>query len=301
MTTTELDGKVAVVTGAGQGLGRAEAMELARRGARVVVNDYGAALDGTEEESAAEAVASEIRALGGEALAHQGDVGDFADGQGLIRTAIETFGDLDILVNNAGILRDRMIFKMTEDEWDAVIRVHLKGHFNTCQAAASHWRDESKQRGEPVYARVINTASEAFLFGSPGQPNYAAAKAGISTLTLSIANATGKYGVRANTICPRAYTRMTEDVFGEAGAALTPEKVTPLVAFLASPAAEQVSGQVFVVYGGFVGLMEAPRLEERFDAPDGQWDVDDLADTLGTYFKGRPAGRTFVASDLMDV
>ena len=299
MATTELDGKVAVVTGAGQGLGRAEALELAQRGARVVVNDYGAAVDGTQENSAAEAVVEEIKSLGGEAVAHKGDVGDFAEGQGLVRTAIETFGDLHILVNNAGILRDRMIFKMSESEWDAVIRVHLKGHFNTSQAATAHWRDESKRRGEPVYARVISTASEAFLFGSAGQPNYAAAKAGIAALTLSIANATAKYGVRANTICPRAYTRMTEGVFGEDLASLTPEKVTPLVAFLASPAAEQVNGQVFVTYGGFVGLMEAPRLEARFDAPDGQWDVDGLTDALVGHFKDRDPSKTFAASDLM--
>ena len=299
MTTTELDGKVAVVTGAGQGLGRAEALELARRGARVVVNDVGAALDGTEEASAADAVVSEIREAGGEAVAHKGDVGDFAEGQGLVRTAIETFGDLDILVNNAGILRDRMIFKMSEAEWDAVIRVHLKGHFNTCQAATAYWREVSKEQGGAVYARVINTSSEAFLFGSPGQPNYAAAKAGITALTLAIANGTGRYGVRANAICPRAYTRMTADIFGDDLAEMTPEKVSPLVAYLASPAAEGINGQVFVAYGGFVGLMEAPRLEARFDAPDGTWDVDSLADALGAHFRDRDPDKRFVATDLM--
>ncbi len=301
MSTTDLDGKVAVVTGAGQGLGRAEALELARRGARVVVNDYGLSLHGTDESNPADEVVAEIKALGSDAISHKGDVGSWDDAHAMVDLAIETFGDLDILVNNAGILRDRMVFGMSEEEWDAVIRVHLKGHFNTTRAATAYWRDQSKAAGAPVYARIVNTASEAFLFGSPGQPNYAAAKAGIAALTMSTAFGTGRYGVRANCICPRAFTRMTEDVFGEQGEALSPEAVSPLVAFLASPAADAVTAQVFVAYGGFVGLMQAPSLEARFDAPEGTWDVDGLAGVLGEHFDGRDPGRNFSAASLREI
>lgn len=289
MSTIDLDGKVAVVTGAGRGLGRAEAIELAQQGARVVVNDY----DGTP----AEEVASEIRALGAEAVAAKGDVSSFAEGKGLVERAIEEFGQLDILVNNAGILRDRMVFSMSEEEWDAVIAVHLKGHFTTTRQATEHWRARSKEAGSPVYARVVNTASEAFLFGSPGQPNYAAAKAGIVALTLSTAHGTGKYGVRANAICPRAATRMTEGILGDD---LDPSYVSPLVAFLASPAAERITGQVFVAYGGFVGLLEAPQLEARFDREAG-WDVDGLAEAIGGHFEERDPRKSFAALHLQQV
>ncbi len=299
MTTrsTSLDGKVAVVTGAGRGLGRAEALDLARLGARVVVNDFGVSLSGTDEASPADEVVSEIRALGGEAIAHKGDVASMDDSAAMIRLAIETFGDLNILVNNAGILRDRMIFSMTEEDWDAVIRVHLKGHFATTSAATKYWRAQSKAAEAPVYARVINTASEAFLFGSAGQPNYAAAKAGIAALTLSTAHGAGRYGVRANAICPRAATRMTEGILPDN---LAPEAVSPLVAFLASPAADKVTGQVFVTYGGFVGLLEAPQLEARFDA-DGTWDVDGLADAIGGHFDDRDPTKSFAALHLQRV
>ena len=289
--TTELDGKVAVVTGAGQGLGRAEALELAGQGARVVVNDYDA--------EAAETVAAEIRDRGGDALAAPGDVGDFVTGQGLVSRAIEELGSLEILVNNAGILRDRMVFSMSEQEWDDVIRVHLKGHFNTCQAATTYWRGRSKELGAPVYGRVINTSSEAFLFGSPGQPNYAAAKAGITSLTMAIANGTGRYGVRANAICPRAYTQMTAGVFGDDLKEMTPEKVAPFVAYLASPAADQINCQVFVVYGDMVALMAAPPVEKRFHAEGDAWDVEGLADTITPYFAGRDPEQTFVARELL--
>lgn len=211
-----LEGLSAIVTGAGRGLGRAEALELARLGAAVVVNDYGRpGRDGSGEASAAPAenVAEEIRAAGGRAVAHLGDVSDFDSARALVDLAVTTYGKLDILVNNAGILRDRMIFSMTESEWDSVIRVHLKGHFNTTHFASVHWRERSKAAGGPVYGRIVNTSSEAFLAGSAGQPNYAAAKGGIVGLTTSTALALSKYGVRANVICPRARTRMTEDVF----------------------------------------------------------------------------------------
>lgn len=286
MSTTSLDGRVAIVTGAGRGLGRAEAIELAQLGARVVVNDYDA--------EPAEEVAAEIRDLGADAVAHAGDVSNFATGEEMLKLALGEFGQLDILVNNAGQLRDRMVFSMSEDDWDAVIAVHLKGHFNTTRHATAHWRDRSKEAGAPVYARVVNTASEAFLFGSAGQPNYAAAKAGITSLTLSTAHGCGKYGVRANAICPRAMTRMTEDVLeGD----LAPEYVSPLVGFLASPAAERITAQVFVAYGGFVGLLDAPQLAARFDA-DGHWDVDGLADAIGGHFADRDPRRSFAALHL---
>lgn len=291
MAATDLDGRVAIVTGAGRGLGRAEAIELATKGARVVVNDH----DGAP----AKEVVGEIEALGGEAVPHEGDVSSFADSRGLVDLALEAFGGLDVLVNNAGILRDRMVFSMSEEEWDAVVRVHLKGHFATIRHATAHWRERSKQTGAPVYARVINTASEAFLFGSAGQPNYAASKAGIAALTLSTAHGAGKYGVRANAICPRAMTRMTEGILD--GDELAPEAVSPLVAYLASPAAEDVTGQVFVAYGGFVGLLTAPQLEARFDAPDGTWSVDGLAEAVGTHFEGRDPRKSFAALHLQEV
>lgn len=303
--TIDLDGKVAIVTGAGRGLGRVEALALAHHGARVVVNDFGATLDGTgQDQSPAEEVAAEIRATGGEAIAHHGDVADWDDAAGLVQTALDEFGSLEILVNNAGIIRDRMIFAMSEADFDSVVRVHLKGHFCMLRHATAHWRDASKAAGGPVYARVINTSSEAALLGSPGQPNYASAKAGIIGLTQSTAFGCGKYGVRANAICPRARTRMTEGVFGAAEDAtdpLAPEHVGPLVAYLASPASERVTGQVFVVYGGFVGLMGGPPLRARFDAVSGHWDTDALAKALAEEFEGDGAKKTYMSADLLAI
>src|ERR1039458_949099 len=192
MALEGLAGKVAIVTGAGRGLGRAEALELGGQGVRVVVNDYGRSLHGDGEHSAAEAVVEEIKTLGGEAVPNFADVADFEAAHALVEQAIDTWGSLDILVNNAGFLRDRMIYNMGEDEWDAVIRVHLKGHFCTSRWASAYWRDRAKAEGA-VYGRVINTASEALLNGSAGQPNYSAAKAGIVQLTLATAHAIGKY------------------------------------------------------------------------------------------------------------
>lgn len=290
--SVSLDGKAAVVTGAGAGLGRAEALGLAAAGARVVVNDMGAA---------ANDVVAEIKANGGEAVAVTGDVSDWALGEQLVRTAVETFGSLDILVNNAGILRDKMIFNLSESDWDDVIRVHLKGHAATSRAAAVHWRQASKAAGGPVYGRVINTSSEAFLFGSAGQPNYSAAKAGITALTLSTSQGLARYGVRANAICPRARTAMTSEAFGENTQAdggldrLAPERVATLVNYLASPASDEITGQVFVVYGKMVALMAAPQVENRFDAAGSAFTVEELSGQLTPYFSGRGQYETYSA------
>ncbi|MCW7943665.1 3-ketoacyl-ACP reductase [Streptomyces hygroscopicus] len=303
-----LDGLSTVVTGAGRGLGRAEALELARLGAAVVVNDYGQpGRDGSGEASAApaEAVAAQIRAAGGRAVAHTGDVADFEQARELVELTVAEFGRLDVLVNNAGILRDRMVFSMSEGEWDSVIRVHLKGHFNTTRFAAAHWRARSKAADGPVYGRIVNTSSEAFLAGSAGQPNYAAAKGGIVGLTTSTALALAKYGVTANVICPRARTRMTEDVFagldepGEGLDPLAPEHVAPLVGYLASPAAAQINGQLLVVHGGMVAIVERPRVRARFDTKQDAFTYDELDALLTEHYAQRPKGETFGAVEVL--
>jgi len=306
-----LEGLAAIVTGAGRGLGRAEALELARLGAAVVVNDYGRpGRDGSGEASAtpAEEVVAEIRAAGGTAVAHTGDVADHQQARELVESAITEFGKLDVLVNNAGILRDRMVFSMTEGEWDSVIRVHLKGHFNTTHFAAAHWRERSKASGAPVYGRIVNTSSEAFLAGSAGQPNYAAAKGGIVGLTTSTALALAKYGVTANAICPRARTRMTEDVFqdferpeNDHGGLdpLAPEHVAPLVGYLASPAAEHVNGQLLVVHGGMVAVVERPRVAAKFDSKQDTFTYDELDALLTPHYAQRSVGETFAAAEVL--
>ncbi|MFD9488942.1 3-oxoacyl-ACP reductase [Streptomyces sp. NPDC059991] len=315
MAALPLEGLSAIVTGAGRGLGRAEALELARLGASVVVNDFGQpGRDGSGEASAgpAEEVAAEIRAAGGTAVAHTGDVADHQQARELVQLAVVRYGKLDVLVNNAGILRDRMIFSMTESEWDAVIHVHLKGHFNTTHFAAAHWRERSKAAGGPVYGRIVNTSSEAFLAGSAGQPNYAAAKGGIVGLTTSTALALARYGVTANAICPRARTRMTEDVFAAISAnpggeepgegrldPLAPEHVAPLVGYLASPAAGRVNGQLMVVHGGMVAIVERPRVAAKFDAAKETFGFEELDGLLGPYFASRPAGETFGAAEVL--
>ncbi|MGW5346924.1 3-oxoacyl-ACP reductase [Streptomyces sp. HUAS TT3] len=307
--TLPLEGLSAIVTGAGRGLGRAEAVELARLGASVVVNDFGQpGRDGSGEASAgpAQEVAEEIRAAGGQAVAHTGDVADFGQARVLVELAVSSFGKLDVLVNNAGILRDRMVFSMSEEEWDSVIRVHLKGHFNTTHFAAVHWRERSKAAGGPVHGRIVNTSSEAFLGGSAGQPNYAAAKGGIVGLTTSTALALAKYGVTANAICPRARTRMTQDVFAgfrepqDGGLdPLAPEHVSPLVGYLASPAAAGVNGQLFVVHGGMVAVMERPKVAAKFDTAKEAFSYEELDALLTPHYAARPANETFAAPEVL--
>ncbi|MFF2507101.1 3-oxoacyl-ACP reductase [Streptomyces sp. NPDC058067] len=307
--STPLQGLTAIVTGAGRGLGRAEALELARLGASVVVNDFGQpGRDGSggADATPAEEVAAEIRAAGGQAVAHLGDVADHEQARALVQLAVDTYGKLDILVNNAGILRDRMIFSMSEDEWDSVIRVHLKGHFNTTHFASVHWRARSKEAGGPVYGRIVNTSSEAFLAGSAGQPNYAAAKGGIVGLTTSTALALAKYGVTSNVICPRARTRMTEDVFAgfqEPGAGeldpLAPEHVAPLVGYLASPAAGNVNGQLLVVHGGIVAVVERPKVSAKFDTTKDAFSYEELDALLTPHYADRPPNETFAAAEVL--
>ena len=297
MGNTDLTGRTAVVTGAGAGLGRAEALALAARGANVVVNDMG---------DAADTVVAEIEALGTKGLAVKGDIGTWEMGQQLVDAAVETFGGLDIVVNNAGITRDTMLFNMSEQQWDDVIRVHLKGHASLSRAASVHFRAASKAAGGPVYGRIVNTASEAFLFGAPGQSNYAAAKAGIVALTLSTSRGLARYGVTANAICPRARTEMTSGVFAEDPEdrgldILAPERVATFVSYLASPAAERISGQVFVAYGDFVALMAAPVVEQKFTAGDGTFSVEELDEQLTSYFADRPANRTFAAYSVAEL
>ena len=288
-----LEGKVAIVTGAAHGLGRIEALALASQGARVVVNDLGTRGDGRgRDESAARAVVEEILKLGGEAVPHFGDVADWNDAQGLIKTALDTWGELHILVNNAGFLRDSTIFNMTEEDFDAVIRVHLKGHFCTMRFATAYWRDKAKASGGTVYGRLINTSSEAFIFGSVGQPNYAAAKAGIVAMTMSAAQALLKYGVTANAVMPRARTRMNEE--GPLAAmfkkpadgfdVFAPENVAPLVGYLASPEAQRISGHVLIIWNKDVTVLGRPSTNTKFSSPE-RWTVASLHQALAPHFE----------------
>ena len=277
-----LEGKVAVVTGAGRGIGAGHARLLAAEGAHVVVNDL-------DPEPAREVV-DEIVATGGTAIANADNVASW-DGAGrAFAEAVDTYGRVDVLVNNAGILRDAMTFAITEEEWDAVITVHLKGHMAMCHQAAKHWRDRAKA-GEELTGRIVNTASESGLFGQPGQANYSAAKAGIISLTLVLARELKKYGVTANVVCPRALTRMTASVEGAeefmSGPDWDPENVAPMVVFLASDAAADISGQVFVVWGPRVHLIQGFNKVVTLDRGEGRWTVQELADRKAEIFEGR--------------
>ncbi len=295
---TDLSGRVAVVTGAAAGLGRAEAIGLARSGATVVVNDMAAALDRSD-------VFDEIVAAGSKAVAVEGDISQRSTADELVATA-DGLGGLHIVVNNAGITRDKMLFNMSDEDWDAVIAVHLRGHFLLTRNAATYWRSKAKEGDGSVYGRIINTSSEAGLTGPVGQANYGAAKAGIIQLTLTAARALERYGVRANAIAPRARTAMTADVFGDAPQladgqtdSLSPEHVVSLVRFLASPASDGVSGQVFIVYGPTVTLLAAPTVEQQFTADGDAWVPAELSATLREFFADRELERGFSATHLM--
>ncbi|MGW3910805.1 SDR family oxidoreductase [Streptomyces sp. NPDC005070] len=260
------EGRVVIVTGAGRGLGRAHALAYAAEGARLVVNDLGVGLDGVPAaDSPARRVAEEIRAAGGEAVAHGGDIATAEGAASLVRAALETYGRLDTLVNNAGFLRDRMLVNLDEDDWDAVTRVHLKGHFLPLRQAAAHWRAEARAGRSPD-ARVVNTSSGAGLLGSVGQGNYSAAKAGIVALTLVAAAEMERYGIQVNAIAPAARTRMTERTFADTMAApgsgfdaMDPGNVSPLVVWLGSAASAGVTGRVFETEGGRITVMEGWR------------------------------------------
>lgn len=295
---TDLSGKVAVVTGAAAGLGRAEALGLARLGATIVVNDIAQALDASD-------VIDEINTTGAKAIAVAGDISQRATADELVATA-DGLGGLDIVINNAGITRDRMLFNMSDEDWDQVIAVHLRGHFLLTRNAATYWRSKAKEAGGSIFGRIVNTSSEAGLVGPVGQANYGAAKAGIIALTLSAARALGRYGVCANAICPRARTAMTAEVFGDAPEVeegqidpLSPEHVVNLVQFLALPAAAEVNGQVFIVYGPRVTLVAAPTAEHQFSAEGAAWDPAQLSATLQEYFAGRDPEVNFAATALM--
>lgn len=279
-------GRVVIVTGAGRGLGRAHALAFARAGAHVVVNDLGVALDGAAAaETPAALVAAEIEALGGRAAVSTDDIASPEGAAALVRTALDHFGRLDTLVNNAGFLRDRMLVNLDDGDWDAVIRVHLKGHFLPMKHAAAHWRAESKA-GRAPEARIVNTSSGAGLLGAVGQGNYTAAKAGIAALTLVSAAEFGRYGVQVNAIAPAARTRMTERTFAEDMAApaggfdaMAPENVSPLVVYLGSAASQGITGRVFEAEGGRITVMDGWRRAAGTDK-GARWDPAELDATV---------------------
>jgi NAD(P)-dependent dehydrogenase (short-subunit alcohol dehydrogenase family) len=289
-----LDGRVAIITGAGRGIGREHALLFAAEGAKVVVNDLGGGLDGSDQvASPAEEVVAEIKAMGGEAVANHDNVADWEGGQRLIQTALDTFGELHVLVNNAGILRDRVLVNLSEDDWDAVIKVHLKGHFVPSRHAATYWRERAKA-GDPVKASIINTSSTSGLLGNIGQSNYGAAKAGIAAFTVIIAEELGRYGVRANAIAPAARTRMTESTPGLSDHVVKPSdaaefdvwdpaNISPLVATLAMEDCE-ATGQTFFVQGGTVRRFQNWTMTDTLEKND-RWSVAELAAQLPTLLK----------------
>jgi NAD(P)-dependent dehydrogenase (short-subunit alcohol dehydrogenase family) len=267
------DGRVAIVTGAGRGIGREHALLLSAQGAKVVVNDLGGSMDGSGSDTGpAQQVVDEIVAAGGEAVANTDDVSDWSGAEKLIAAAVDAFGRLDVLINNAGILRDRMLVNMTEAEWDAVIKVHLKGTFGPSHFAANHWRDRSKA-GDEVDARIINTSSPSGIYGNVGQTNYGAAKAGIASFTIIAAKELARYGVTVNAIAPAALTRMTQDLgMGQADDAtketLSPRHIAPVVCWLASPESATVTGRVFDVSGRMLSVSEGWHRGPTIEGPD---------------------------------
>lgn len=278
-----LTGKVAIVTGGGQGIGREEALLLAFQGAAVIVNDMGRLVDGKDTpDSFANQVVAEIVAAGGKAVANFADVSDWDAADAMVQQAIDTFGSLDILLCNAGIVRDRMTHNMSEAEWDAVIKVHLKGHFAPTRAAVKRWRDRAKESGAPVDGRIIFTASEAGLFGHPGQPNYSAAKAGICGLCFEVAKEVARFGVTVNVISPRARTPMTEGTFGDFTIPegtfdeWAPDNIAVWPVFLCTEEAKHITGQIFVVFGGTVQVMEAWPIAAKIEQ-DRKWTLDELS------------------------
>ena len=277
-----LEGRVAVITGAGRGIGREHALLYAAEGAKVVVNDLGGSADGTGADATpAEQVVDEIKAAGGEAVANHDDVASWEGAQRLINAAVETFGDLHVLVNNAGILRDRMIVNMSEEEWDAVIHVHLKGHFCPTRWAATYWRERSKD-GHEVNASIVNTSSTSGLFGNAGQTNYGAAKMGLGALTIIAAQELQRYGVRVNAIAPAARTRLTAPLGGASREVpagefdqMDPANVSPFVAYLGT-ADCPINGRVFLVWGGQIQLFQPWAIVDKIEK-DGRWTVEELA------------------------
>jgi NAD(P)-dependent dehydrogenase (short-subunit alcohol dehydrogenase family) len=288
------EGRIVIVTGAGRGIGRAHALEFARQGAKVVVNDLGVAADGRDASGGpADEVVEEIRALGGEALANGADVADWEATRALVAETVDTFGGLDVVVNNAGFLRDRMFVSAEEDEWDAVVRVHLKGHFCTARHAAEYWRGQSKA-GRAVDGRIINTSSGAGLQGSVGQSAYSAAKGAIASLTLVQAAEMGRYGVTANAIAPAARTRMTEAIFSDMAAPEkgvfdenAPENISPLVVWLGSAQSREVSGRVFEVKGGLIGTSDGWRDGPVVDKGR-RWEPDEVGTAVHELMEKSP-------------
>jgi NAD(P)-dependent dehydrogenase (short-subunit alcohol dehydrogenase family) len=291
-----LDGRVAIITGAGRGLGREHALLFASEGAKVVVNDLGGdQIGGGADATPAQETVEEIRAMGGEAVVNGDDVADWEGAQRLVEQAVDTFGDLHVLVNNAGILRDRVIVNQSEEDWDSVIRVHLKGHFAPAHFAAGYWREQTKA-GKEVNAAIVNTSSTSGLFANPGQVNYDAAKTGIATMTQVMAKELVRYGVRANAIAPAARTRMTLATPGTGDAmqpptdgsfdSMDPANVSPMVAYLAT-ADCPFSGEVFVVFGGVVQRVQSWTLAEQVNK-DGRWTVEELAAHAGSLTNAVP-------------